>query len=182
MDMHRVCVFAASRDGTNVALADAARATGEAIARRGWGMVYGGASVGLMGAVADAALAAGGEVQGVIPESMVARELAHPGLTHLHVVGSMHERKSRMHALSSAFLAVPGGFGTLDELFEALTWLQLGLHGKPVGLLDVGGFWQPLLRWIDRAVAEGLVTREHAAAVRVDADVERILDALGPAH
>ena len=180
--MHRVCVFAASREGTNPALVEAARATGEAIARRGWGMVFGGASVGLMGAAANAALAAGGEVEGVIPRSMVDRELAHPGLTMLHVVGSMHERKSRMHLLSSAFLAIPGGFGTLDELFEALTWLQLGLHGKPIGLLDVGGFWQPLLRWVDRAVAEGLVAREHADAIRVDADVNRILDALGPAH
>jgi uncharacterized protein (TIGR00730 family) len=182
MDMHRVCVFAASRDGTHGALAAAARATGDAIARRGWGMVYGGASVGLMGAAADAALAAGGEVQGVIPSSMVARELAHPRLTRLHVVDSMHERKSLMHQLSSAFLAIPGGFGTLDELFEALTWLQLGLHGKPIGMLDVGGFWQPLLRWIDRAVAEGLVAPEHASVLRVGAEVDRVLDALGPAH
>jgi uncharacterized protein (TIGR00730 family) len=143
-------------------------------------MVYGGASVGLMGAAADAALAAGGEVQGVIPESMVAKELAHPRLTRLHVVGSMHERKTRMHALSSAFLAIPGGFGTLDELFEALTWLQLGLHDKPIGLLDVGGFWQPLLRWIDRAVAEGLVAPEHASALRVQSEVGHLLDDLAP--
>jgi len=180
--MHRVCVFAGSRDGTSPALAVAARATGEGIARRGWGMVYGGASVGLMGLAADAALGAGGEVQGVIPSSMVDRELAHRGLTHLHVVGSMHQRKTQMHLLSSAFLALPGGFGTLDELFEALTWQQLGLHGKPVGLLDVDGYWQPLLRWIERAVEAGFVPREHAAGLRVDADVDRLLDALGPAH
>jgi uncharacterized protein (TIGR00730 family) len=152
---------------------------GEAIARRGWGVVYGGASVGLMGAVADAALAAGGEVQGVIPESMVARELAHPRLSRLFVVGTMHERKGKMHALSNAFLALPGGFGTLDETFEAVTWLQLGLHDKPIGLLDVGGFWQPLVRWIERAVADGFVPREHAARVHLDHRVDAMLDALG---
>lgn len=181
--MHRVCVFAASREGTGAArdlFAAAARATGEGLARRGWGMVYGGARVGLMGAAADAALAAGGEVQGVIPSSMVTRELAHGGLTQLHVVDSMHARKARMHELSSAFLAIPGGFGTLDELFETLTWSQLGFHGKPVGLLDVDGFWQPLVRWIERAVGDGLVAPEHAAAVLVRSDVEAILDLLGP--
>ena len=176
--VHRVCIFTGSRDGTRPQHLAAARQTGEAIARRGWGAVYGGASVGLMGAVADAALAAGGEVQGVIPESMVARELAHRGLTELFVVGSMHERKAKMHALSDAFLALPGGFGTLDETFEALTWLQLGLHDKPVGLLDAGGFWQPLVRWIERAVDDGFVLREHAAHIHVHDGVEAMLDAL----
>jgi len=179
--MHRVCVFAGSRDGAPPHLARA-RELGAAIARRGWGLVYGGASVGSMGAVAGAALAGGAEVQGVIPRSMVDRELAHTRLTKLHIVGSMHERKARMHALAGAFLALPGGFGTLDETFEAVTWLQLGLHAKPIGLLDVDGFWQPLVRWVERAVADGFVPREHAGALRVESDLERLLDALSPSR
>jgi uncharacterized protein (TIGR00730 family) len=178
-DVHRVCIFTGSRDAAREHRV-AAETTGRAIARRGRGLVYGGASVGLMGAVADAALAAGGEVEGVIPESMVKKELAHGGLTKLHVVGSMHERKALMHSLSDAFLALPGGFGTLDETFEAITWLQLGLHAKPVGLLDVAGFYQPLARWIERAVADGFVPHEHAARVFLLADVEAMLEALGP--
>jgi uncharacterized protein (TIGR00730 family) len=177
--VHRVCVFTGSRDPA-AAHRVAAQSAGRAIARRGWGLVYGGASVGLMGAVADAALGAGGEVQGVIPESMVQRELAHVGLTRLHVVDSMHTRKALMHSLSNAFLALPGGFGTLDETFEAITWAQLGLHAKPVGLLDVDGFYQPLARWIERAVADGFVPREHAARVHLLADVDAMLDALAP--
>ena len=180
ISVHRICIFTGSRDGTTPRYATAAREVGGAIARRGWGVVYGGASVGLMGAVADAALAAGGEVQGVIPESMVARELAHPGLSRLHVTGTMHERKAKMHALSDAFLALPGGFGTLDETAEAITWLQLGLHAKPVGFLDVDGYWQPLVRWIERAVTDGFVPGEHAAALRVHAGVGPMLDALAP--
>ena len=178
--MHRICIFTGSRDPANPHYAAAAREVGAAIAGRGWGVVYGGASVGLMGAVADAVLAAGGEVQGVIPESMVARELAHPRLSALHVTTTMHERKTKMHALSDAFLALPGGFGTLDETFETVTWLQLGLHAKPIGMLDVDGFWQPLMRWIERAVADGFVPGEHAAALHVGSDVEAMLDALGP--
>ncbi|HEY8038920.1 MAG TPA: TIGR00730 family Rossman fold protein [Polyangiaceae bacterium] len=178
--MHRVCIFTGSREGRRPAYAAAARATGEAIARRGWGLVYGGASVGTMGAVADAALAAGCEVHGVIPRSMVDRELAHPGLTRLDVVGSMHERKALMHARSGAFLALPGGFGTLDETAEAITWMQLGLHAKPIGFLDVEGFWQPLVLWLERAVADGFVPGEHARRLVVESDVERMLDALGP--
>jgi len=179
--VHRVCVFTGSRDPVATpAHRVAAETAGRAIARRGWGLVYGGASVGLMGAVADAALAAGGEVQGVIPESMVQRELAHLGLTKLHVVDSMHTRKALMHSLSNAFLALPGGFGTLDETFEAITWQQLGLHAKPVGFLDVDGFYQPLARWIERAAADGFVPREHAARVHLLADVEAMLDALAP--
>jgi uncharacterized protein (TIGR00730 family) len=177
--VHRVCVFTGSREPA-AAHRVAAEAAGRAIARRGWGLVYGGASVGLMGAVADAALGAGGEVQGVIPESMVQRELAHTGLTRLHVVDSMHTRKALMHSLSNAFLALPGGFGTLDETFEAITWAQLGLHAKPVGLLDVDGFYQPLARWIERAVADGFVPRDHATRVHLLADVEAMLDALAP--
>lgn len=176
--MHRVCVFAGSRDA-GAPYQDAARAVGASIARRGWGVVYGGASVGSMGALADAALAAGGEVQGVIPRSMVDRELAHPGLTRLWVVGTMHERKAKMHELADGFLALPGGCGTLDETFEAITWMQLGLHRKPIGFLDTAGFWQPLARWFERAVADGFVLDAHARAVTFDADVESMLDRLG---
>jgi uncharacterized protein (TIGR00730 family) len=179
--MHRICVFTGSRDGTSPRYRAVAGEVGQAIARRGWGVVYGGASVGLMGAVADAALGAGGEVTGVIPESMVAREIAHPGLSALHVTASMHERKAQMQVLSQAFLALPGGFGTLDETFEAITWAQLRIHAKPVGLLDVDGFWQPLLRWIDRAVADGFVPPTHAATLEVHSDVGAMLDALAPA-
>jgi len=175
--MRRVCIFAGSRDGAAGYL-EAARAMGAAVARRGWGVVYGGASVGTMGAVADAALAAGGEVQGVIPASMVARELAHTRLTRLHVVDSMHERKAKMHALSAAFVALPGGFGTLDETFEAITWAQLELHDKPIGLLDVNGYWQPLLRWIERSVADGFAPGDLARSLRVEREPGALLDAL----
>ena len=177
--MHRVCVFAGSRDAGPLYLGPA-RAVGASIARRGWGVVYGGASVGSMGAVADAALAAGGEVQGVIPQSMVDRELAHTGLTRLWIVRSMHERKARMHELADAFVALPGGCGTLDETFEAITWMQLGLHRKPIGFLDTGGFWQPIARWFERAVAEGFVPDEHARTIVFAEDVESILDRLAP--
>jgi uncharacterized protein (TIGR00730 family) len=152
---------------------------GAAVARRGWGLVYGGARVGLMTAVADAALGAGGEVIGVIPGDMVDREVAHPALTELVVVESMHERKATMHARSDAFVALPGGFGTLDESFEAITWRQLGLHAKAFAFLDVDGYWQPLIRWIDRAVADGFVDAAFVRGLRVESDVERLLDGLG---
>ncbi len=177
--VHRVCVFAGSRSAPPL-YAAAAKALGQAIARRGWGLVYGGASGGLMGVVADAALAAGANVQGVIPRGLVSQELAHPGLSRLFVVDSMHERKNKMHELSNAFVALPGGFGTLDETFEALTWLQLGLHAKPVALFDVGGFWQPLVRWIEQAVEDGFVRAEHARALCVTSETEALLDALAP--
>jgi hypothetical protein len=178
--VHRVCIFTGSRDGTTPRYLEVAREVGAAIARRGWGLVYGGASVGLMGAVADAALAAGGDVQGVIPASMVARELAHLRLSALFVTSSMHERKTKMHALSDAFLALPGGVGTLDEAFEAITWQQLALHDKPIGFLDVDGFWQPLMRWFERAVTDGFVPGESAAGLHVLSGVEPMVDALAP--
>jgi uncharacterized protein (TIGR00730 family) len=177
--MNRLCVFAGSRDGLRPAYLAAAREVGVAIARRGWGVVYGGARVGTMGALADAALAAGGEVHGVIPRSMVDREIAHTGLTRLWVVDSMHERKAKMHELSLAFLALPGGCGTLDETFEAITWMQLGLHDKPIGLLDVEGYWQPIARWLERAVADGFVQEGHARAMHVGDQLDRLLDQLG---
>src|SRR6476659_9409503 len=153
----RICVFCGASPGNEARYVDAARAVGEGRARQGIGVVYGGGRVGLMGAVADAALAAGGEVIGVIPQELVDRELAHGGLTELHVVGSLHERKALMAELSDAFVALPGGFGTLDELMEQLTWSQLGLHRKPVGLLDVEGFWAPLIALARHAVEEGFV-------------------------
>jgi uncharacterized protein (TIGR00730 family) len=180
--MHRVCVFAGSRPGSRPAYAAAATALGTAVATRGWGLVYGGSRAGLMGAVADSALAAGGEVLGVIPEATqrLSREQAHLGLTRLYVVSSMHERKAKMHELASAFVALPGGFGTMDEVFEAMTWLQLGLHAKPIAFLDVQEYWQPLARWIERSVGDGFVDAESAAKVCVDGDLTRLLEAVAP--
>jgi hypothetical protein len=149
---------------------------GEAIARRGMGLVYGGGSVGLMGIAADAALAAGGEVDGVIPDVLVRREVGHRGLTRQHVVGSMHERKAKMADLADAFVALPGGMGTLEELAEILTWGQLGLHAKPCGLLDVNGYYAPLIAFFDRAVADGFLRPEHRAMVLVETDPGALLD------
>jgi hypothetical protein len=160
------------------AYADAARMFGAALAARGLGLVYGGGRVGLMGAVADAALAAGGEVIGVIPQELVDRELAHPGVTELRVVGSLHERKALMAELSDAFVALPGGFGTLDELMEQLTWSQLGLHAKPVALLDVEGYWRPLISLARHATEEGFVRESDLGAIAVGEEPDAILDRL----
>jgi uncharacterized protein (TIGR00730 family) len=160
------------------AYAEAARDFGSAAAARGLGVVYGGGRVGLMGAVADAALAAGGEVLGVIPQELVDRELAHDRLTELRVVGSLHERKAQMAELSDAFVALPGGFGTLDELMEQLTWSQLGLHAKPVGLLDVADYWRPLIALARHATAEGFVRETDLASIAVAADAQSLLDRL----
>jgi uncharacterized protein (TIGR00730 family) len=153
----RIAVFAGSSPGTSARYAEAAAALGRDLAKAGVGVVYGGADVGLMGTLADAALAAGGEVLGVIPRSLVDIEIGHTGLTRLEVVDSMHERKARMAELSDAFCALPGGVGTLEELFEVWTWQQLGLHGKPVALLDVDGFWAPLLALVDAQHAAGFI-------------------------
>jgi uncharacterized protein (TIGR00730 family) len=174
-----VCVFCGASSGRLAAYADAARSLGAAVARRGFGLVYGGGRVGLMGAVADGALAAGGEVTGVIPQELVDRELAHGGLTRLHVVESLHERKALMAGLSDAFIALPGGFGTLDELLEQLTWSQLGLHAKPIGLLDAEGYWGPLIALARHATAEGFVREADLAAIAVAGDAEALLDRLG---
>jgi uncharacterized protein (TIGR00730 family) len=171
--MH-ICVFCGSSPGRRPSYAAAARELGALFARRGIGLVYGGGNVGLMGVVADAALASGGEVVGVIPRPLVDRELAHARLTQLIVVDSMHERKRRMHDLSDGFIALPGGFGTLDELFEALTWAQLGMHRKPCGLLDVEGFWRPLRTLVAEQVAEDFV-RSHHAAMLLSADTPAAL-------
>jgi uncharacterized protein (TIGR00730 family) len=173
-----ICVYCASSPGKDARYLELARATGRAIAARGLGVVYGGASVGMMGAIADAALTAGTTVVGVLPHSLRAREIAHLGLTELHLVDTMHERKAKMTELSSAFLALPGGFGTLDELFETLTFRQLSLHDKPVGLLNVEGYYDPLLAFLDGAVTAGLLREDHRATLVVEPTIEGALDAL----
>ena len=173
-----VAVYLGSSMGTDPDFAVAAENLGGLLAARGIRLVYGGGRVGLMGAVADAALAAGGEVVGAIPQELVDRELAHPGLTELHVVGSLHERKALMAELSDAFVALPGGFGTLDELMEQLTWSQLGLHAKPVGLLDVEDYWRPLIALARHATQEGFVRESDLAAIAVAGDAESLLDRL----
>jgi uncharacterized protein (TIGR00730 family) len=173
----RICVFCGSSPGRTPAYASAARNLGALLARRGIGLVYGGGNVGLMGIVADAVLADGGEVLGVIPRALVDRELAHARLTELVVVDTMHERKQRMHDLADGFIALPGGFGTLDELFEALTWAQLGMHAKPCGLLDVDGFWRPLRALVERQVAEDFVRAHHSAMLLHADSAEALLAA-----
>jgi uncharacterized protein (TIGR00730 family) len=157
MSMDSVCVFCGSRAGNNPAYIAAAQDTGAAIARRGWRLIYGGGRTGLMGAVADAALAEGGEVIGVMPRSLLTREQPHPGVTRLHLVTSMHRRKALMSSLSDGYLTLPGGFGTLEEFFETVTWAQLRLHSKPCALLDVAGFWDHLLALVNTAVVQGFV-------------------------
>lgn len=174
--MKRVCVFCGSSAGERPVYAQAARELGRVLAERGIGMVYGGGNVGLMGIAADAALAAGGEVIGVIPKALRDREIAHPRLTKLHVVGSMHERKALMSDLSDGFIAMPGGFGTLDEFMEVLTWAQLGIHRKPCGLLNVDNFFAPLLTLLDRAVADRFLRPQHRALVLVASKSEELLD------
>lgn len=174
--MRRICVFTGSNYGNRPEYRRAAAALGGELARRGLGLVYGGASVGLMGVVADAALAQGGEVIGVIPRGLFKREVAHRGLTQLHEVGSMHERKALMADLSDGFIALPGGLGTFDELFEIISWAQLGLHGKPIGLLDETGYFTPLLALIRHATDEGFIMPVHAGIVMREASPARLLD------
>ena len=176
--MRRVCVFCGASSGRSPAYAEGARSFGAALAGRGLGLVYGGGRVGLMGAVADAALAGGGEVVGVIPQELVDRELAHGGLTELRVVGSLHERKALMSELADGFVALPGGLGTLDELLEQLTWSQLGLHAKPIGLLDVEEYWRPLIELARHATGAGFVRESDLAAIAVASDADALLDRL----
>ena len=176
--VRRVCVYCGSRPGVRPAYAEAAAALGAGLAERGVGLVTGGGSVGLMGVVADAALAAGGEAVGVIPRALAEREVGHASLTRLEVVGSMHERKARMASLADAFVALPGGLGTLEEIAEALTWAQLGIHAKPCGLLDVDGYYRPLVGFLDHAVSQGFVRPEHRAALVVASEPDALLDAL----
>lgn len=173
--MARICVFCGSTPGNRPSYADAARALGAAIVDGGHSLVYGGGNVGLMGAVADAVLAAGGEVVGVIPHTLMTREIGHTGVTRLHVVDSMHQRKALMADLSDAFVALPGGVGTFEELFEAITWTQLGLHRKACGLLNVDGFYDGLLAFLDHTWAEGFIKPETRAILSSGTDPAELI-------
>lgn len=174
--MKRICVFCGSNVGAIPEYVETARTLGTLLAERSIGLVYGGAHVGLMGAVAEAALAAGGEVIGVIPQSLVDKEIAHRGLTELQIVGSMHERKARMAELGDGFLALPGGCGTFEEFFEIVTWAQLGMHAKPIGLLNVAGFYDALLALLEHSIAEKFIVPSHRALVLDDDNPARLLE------
>lgn len=176
--MKRICVFCGSSPGRGDRYTSAAAALGRLLAERGIAVVYGGATVGTMGVVADAALKAGGEVYGVIPRALVDREIAHTGLTELFVVADMHERKARMADLADGFIALPGGAGTLEELFEVWTWAQLGLHTKPLGLLDVDGFYEPLGAMLDHMVEEGFLSAANRDLVAREANPVTLLNRL----
>ncbi len=171
-----LCVYCGSSSGSHPAYVEQASAFGTELARRGIELVYGGGKVGLMGTVADAVLAAGGRVVGVIPRHLVEKEVAHQGLTEMHVVETMHQRKTRMYELSRAFVALPGGFGTLDEMFEMLTWAQLGLHAWPCAFLDVRGYYAPLRRAMDHMVGEGFVRDAQRESVWFGDDVPAMFD------
>ncbi len=175
--MQRICVFTGSKLGNREEYQQIAHQLGRELVERGLGLVYGGASVGLMGVVADAVLAQGGEVIGVIPRNLFKNEVAHPHLSELYEVGSMHERKAKMADLADGFIALPGGFGTFDELFEIITWAQIGIHTKPVGLLDVGDYFAPLQTLIAHAVQEGFISAFHARLLLHDDNTARLLDA-----
>lgn len=182
MAMRRICVFCGANPGTDPAFAVAAARLGTAVAAAGHGLVYGGGRVGLMGIVADAALEAGGEVVGFIPDALTGREVEHTGITELVVTDSMHTRKAGMADRSDGFVALPGGFGTLDEVLEIMTWNQIGIIAKPVAFLDVGGYFDSLFRFFDDAVSAGLIKPEHRAMAQRAADVdEAIAIAIGPA-
>ena len=176
--LKRLCVFCGSSFGARPEYADAARGTGLLLARRGVELVYGGAAAGLMGVIADACLDAGGLVTGVIPQALVDREIAHRRLSDLRIVESMHERKALMADLADAFLALPGGFGTFEEFFEALTWSQLGIQRKPCGLLNVAGYYDDLLRLLDRALADGFLRPQHRAMMISASDPAEVLELL----
>ncbi|MDY7563138.1 TIGR00730 family Rossman fold protein [Pseudomonas sp. 10B1] len=178
MSLKSICVFCGASAGTHPAYREAAMALGRALAERQLTLVYGGGAVGLMGIVADAALAAGGEVIGVIPESLRSLEIGHNSLTRLEVVDGMHARKARMAELSDAFIALPGGLGTLEELFEVWTWGQLGYHGKPLGLMDVNGFYSKLAGFLDHVVSEGFVREDHRNMLQISDSPTDLLDTL----
>lgn len=177
MKLKSLCVFCGSSDGSRPQYAAAAKAMGVALADAGIRLVYGGAHVGLMGRIADAALGAGGDVVGVMPKLLVEKEVAHRGLTRLHQVGSMHERKALMAELSDGFVSLPGGAGTLEEAFEVWTWAQLGYHGKPVAFLNVEGYYDRLLSFIDHVVEEQFLRRQHADMLIVKQDVDELIAA-----
>jgi uncharacterized protein (TIGR00730 family) len=174
--MARICVFCGSTAGINERYVDAARELGTALVRRGLGLVYGGGSIGLMGAIADTVMAEGGEVIGVIPEDLLAREIGKLDITDLRVVDSMHQRKQMMSELSDAFVALPGGMGTFEELCEVLTWAQLGIHDKPVGLINAAGYYDPLLALFDHAVTEGFIAPSHRMLLKSAPATDELLD------
>lgn len=173
--MKRICVYCGSSFGENPIYVETARAMGEAIAKRGDELVYGGGKVGLMGTVADAVLAAGGRVIGIMPKFLVDKEIAHKGLTELRVVDTMHNRKEMLLRISDAVIALPGGWGTYDELAEAVTWAQLGLHEKPIGVLNLNGFYNPLIAQMDHAIAEGFVRPAHRDLLIIDENLSNLL-------
>jgi uncharacterized protein (TIGR00730 family) len=176
--MQSVCVFCGSSNGVRAAYVQAAQELGALLARRGIRLVYGGGNVGLMGVLANAALDLGGQVTGVLPEALAIKEVLHPTLTDQRVVTSMHERKAMMADLSDAFVAMPGGFGTMEEFFEVLTWAQLGFHHKPLALLNVEGFFDPLLRLFEHMVEEGFVRAQHREIIVIEATAAALLDTL----
>jgi uncharacterized protein (TIGR00730 family) len=173
-----ICVFCASSPGADARYVEAARAFGSLLAQSGRRIVYGGGNTGLMGALADGALSVRGEIVGVMPRHRVEREVAHRGLTRLDIVSSMHERKARLAEMADAFVALPGGLGTLEEFTEIWTWGQLGLHRKPYGILDVAGYYAPLLQFLDHALAQGFIRPEHRAMLHVSDDPAALLDAM----
>jgi len=173
-----VCVYCGSRPGSRPEYTQLATVLGTAIGRRGWQLVYGGGRAGLMGTVADAALAAGARVVGIIPETLMRLEVGHHGLSELHVVQTMHQRKQMMAERSDAFVAMPGGIGTFEELFEVWTWRHLAYHDRPIGLLDVAGYWAPMLQFLQRSVAEGFMSADQMAMLQVADQADVLLDAL----
>lgn len=176
--MKNICVFLGANPGLDPAYAATARILGAELVRRGLGLVYGGSAVGLMRVLADAVMEAGGEATGVIPKALFDKEIGHTGLTSLEVVDSMHQRKARMAELSDAFVALPGGIGTLEELFEVFTWAQLGFHAKPCGLLDVNGYYSGLCAFLDHVRDQGFMKDAHRGMLLCDADASRLLDRL----
>ena len=176
--IRRICIFCGSRPGNRPEYLEAARRLGSLLAERGIGLVYGGASVGIMGELADAVHEHGGHVTGIIPQQLMKREAAHTGIPDLIVVASMHQRKSQMADLSDAFITLPGGIGTLEGYFEILTWGQLGIHAKPSGILNVAGYFDRLIEFLDHAVREGFLTREHREMILVDSDPGKLLASL----
>jgi uncharacterized protein (TIGR00730 family) len=172
----KICVFTGSRQGARSDYAEAARRVGRELVERGYGLVYGGGNVGLMTVVADAVLGSRGHVTGVIPETLVEKEVVHRGLSELRIVQSMHERKALMAELSDGFVALPGGIGTMEEFFEVLSWAQLGMHDKPCGLLNVCGYYQPIVQFLDYAVEQDFLKPKHRALLIVEAESSRLLD------
>jgi uncharacterized protein (TIGR00730 family) len=179
--LKRLAVYCGSSIGADPGFADTARGLGREMARRGIGLVYGGGRLGLMGVIADSVLEGGGEVHGVIPQALIDLEVAHPGLTALHVVTTMHERKARMTELTDAFVALPGGIGTLDELFEAWTWNALGYHAKPFALLNVAGFWDGMIAFLDTVTANGFMSPARREQLIVASEIGEVIDKLDSA-